>query len=275
MLRKSILLCLLFLLSQTSLAQDDFADIFGDYDGTFVIYDLNREVMQVYNPQRAHERFSPFSTFKVPHTAIALDSGTADSASFTIEYNAERYPFFDGMEQFFAPSIWESNHNLRTAVQYSIVWYFQEMAGLIGQETMQDYVSQFHYGNENIDAWLGNDNTGERPFWLGGSIEISAIEQVLFLSAFYQDELGLADSTRESVLDIILQYEAEDYHFYGKTGTRAGDLGLAWYIGIIEQGEDAYVFAFNVAGSPAVRTQLLRAILVGQGYMPDSSPLFQ
>lgn len=275
-MRKWIVFLLLLIMPQATMAEDDLVDIFGEYDGTFVIYDVNRDVMQVYNPQRANQRFSPFSTFKVPHAAIALESGIADSDSFTIEYNAERYPFYDGMERFFTESLWGRDHNLQTAVQFSIVWYFREMAALIGSETMQSYVSRFNYGNESIDSWLGETQvTDDRPFWLGGSLEISAIEQVLFLSAFYQGELGLSESTTDTVLDIITQYETEDYHFYGKTGTRAGDLGLAWFIGIIEQGEDVYIFAFNVEGSPAVRTQMLRAILVGQGYMPENSPLFQ
>lgn len=275
-MRKLIMFAVLLIMSQVTIAQEDFSDIFGDYDATFVIYDMNQDVMQVYNPQRANERFSPFSTFKVPHAAIALESGIAESDLFTIEYDADRYPFYDGMERFFTESLWSRDHSLRSSVQFSIVWYFREMAGLIGQDDMQTYVSQFGYGNENIDSWLGETLiTDDHPFWLGGSLEISAIEQVLFLSAFYQGELGLSESTTDIVLDIITQYETEDYRFYGKTGTRAGDLGLAWYVGIIEQGEDTFVFAFNVAGSPAVRTQMLRAILVGQGYMPENSPLFQ
>lgn len=275
-MRKWIMLVLLLILIQPTMAQDNFSDIFGDYDGTFVIYDVHRDVMQIYNPQRAYERFPPFSTYKIPHTAIALETGTADSDSYTIAYDAERYPFYEGMERFFAPSTWASDHNLRTAVQFSIVWYFREMASLIGQDDMQNYVSEFDYGNENINGWLGDTPiSGGSPFWLGGSLQISAIEQVLFLSAFYQGELGLSETTTDTVLDIITQYETNDYRFYGKTGTRAGDLGLAWYVGIIERGEDVYIFAFNVDGSPAVRTDLLRAILVGQGYMPESSPLFQ
>jgi len=269
------LICLLLIVPPT-IAQDEFTNIFGDYDGTFVIYDVHRDVMQVYNPQRANERFSPFSTFKVPHTAIALETGRADSADFTIPYDEARYPFEGGLERFYTPSQWGADHTLRSAVQLSIVWYFREMAGLIGQEDMQTYVSQFDYGNENVSGWLGDTPISRgNPFWLGGGLEISAIEQVLFLAALYQGELSLSDTTTETVLDIITLYETEDYRFYGKTGTRASDLALAWFIGIIEQGEDVYVFAFNVAAAPDVRSDLLRDILVGQGYMPESSPLFQ
>lgn len=273
-MRKLMICILLLLLSLPTLAQDEFAEYFGFFEGTFVIYDINRDMMQVYNPQRAAERFAPFSTYKVFHTAIALETGTADSADFVIEYDSSRYPYDSSLSLFYTPEQYTADHTLRSAVELSIVWYFREMAALIGEEDMQTYVTQFEYGNQDISAWLG-DSSGSAPFWLGGSLEISAIEQVLVLNNLYQGNLGLSDSTTETTLDIITLYETEDYRLYGKTGTRAGDLALAWFIGIIEQGEERYVFAFNVEANPAVRSQVLRAILVGEGYMPERSPLFQ
>ena len=276
MIRKCLLFILLLLINLPVTAQDDLATIFGDYEGTFVLYDLTQDSLFAYNPDRAIERLPPFSTFKVAHTIIALETGNATTADFQIAYNADRYPYEAGLERFYTPSQWQTDHTLRSAVQLSIVWYFREMAGLIGQDDMQYYVDQFDYGNQDISAWLGKTSAfNPAPFWLGGSLEISALEQVLFLKNFYQDELGISSETRETALDILTLYEEEDYHFYGKTGTRAGDLGLAWFIGIIEQGDEVYIFAFNVDADPSVRSDLLRAILVTQGLMPEGSPLFR
>ncbi|MEO1290365.1 MAG: penicillin-binding transpeptidase domain-containing protein [Chloroflexota bacterium] len=271
-MRPLALLCLLLLIITPVDAQEDFQTIFGGYDGTFVIYDVHADVMTIYNLDRALQRFSPYSTYKVPHATIALASGLAPGDTYRIIYDEQAHPYTLGMEQFWSRDLWTQDHTLRSSLQFSIVWYYRELAGQIGQDTMQNYLNQFDYGNRDISTWLGDETVP--AFWLGGSLKISAIEQVEWWRALYQRDLGIADDVTDTVLDMALLYEADSYRLYGKTGTRADDLALAWFVGLIEQDDDAYIFALNVEASPTVRSNLLRAILVSQGYMSDDSPLF-
>ena len=41
--------------------------------GTIVLTDLAKEETHVYDPQRAAEPFIPASTYKIPHSLIALE----------------------------------------------------------------------------------------------------------------------------------------------------------------------------------------------------------
>jgi beta-lactamase class D len=41
--------------------------------GTIVVTDLAKEETHVYDPQRAAEPFIPASTYKIPHSLIALE----------------------------------------------------------------------------------------------------------------------------------------------------------------------------------------------------------
>lgn len=273
---KYLTLLFLLLLIQPAFAHHSIGQFFGDYEGTFVLYDMSEDTMHIYNPERAFARFAPYSTFKIANTAIALETGVVTDADFVIPYNENRYPYVDSLERFYTPDIWQGDHSLRTAIQYSVVWYYREVAQLIGQDNMSDYLARFDYGNQDISGWLGETPmSGGNPFWLGGSLEINAVEQVQFLHALYTERLGLSESTTATVLDVTTLYQENDYRLYGKTGTRASDLALAWFVGIIEQGDDTFIFAFNVDAAPEIRTRLLRDILIHEGLLPNDSGLFQ
>ena len=78
-----LLLCLLFILALPLQAateeRDDWAAEFAAQDavGTIVVFDERapNQPAWVHNPARAAQRFSPASTFKIPHTLMALDAG--------------------------------------------------------------------------------------------------------------------------------------------------------------------------------------------------------
>jgi beta-lactamase class D len=44
---------------------------------------------------------------------------------------------------------WSQDHTLRSALQNSVYWYYQELARRIGSEGMQFYLDQFEYGNQS------------------------------------------------------------------------------------------------------------------------------
>src|SRR5262249_16618101 len=64
-------------LIQSKPATPDLTHYFAGLHGTFVVLDGKTNQFIRYNPERAKARFSPCSTFKIPHTAILLESGAA------------------------------------------------------------------------------------------------------------------------------------------------------------------------------------------------------
>ena len=66
----------LILLSINLFAWDkEVEEVFKKYkvEGTIVIESLNKKKINIYNDKRASELFSPASTFKIPHSLIALN----------------------------------------------------------------------------------------------------------------------------------------------------------------------------------------------------------
>jgi hypothetical protein len=59
-------------------------------DATFVLLDGATGMLARYNADRAAERFLPASTFKIPNSLIALETGAATGAEFTIVYDSAR-----------------------------------------------------------------------------------------------------------------------------------------------------------------------------------------
>src|SRR3712207_7633306 len=57
---------------------------------SFVLYDLKRNRYLRYNEARCRERFTPFSTFKIPNSLIGLETGVIPDAEFSIDRKSTR-----------------------------------------------------------------------------------------------------------------------------------------------------------------------------------------
>ena len=79
----------------------------GDIEGTFVLLNAATGEYVRHNPARAAARFPPCSTFKVPNTAILLETGAAPDPAFTLKYDP-------ALEQ---PENWARDFDLRGRVQ--------------------------------------------------------------------------------------------------------------------------------------------------------------
>ena len=107
---------------------------------------------------------------------------------------------------------WNHDHTLASATRESVVWYFQELAARIGPERMQEYIDKIGYGNKDISGGL-------TTFWLGSSLQISALEQVDLLNKLYSGQLPFsAREYRDSAKNITLS-EDGGTKLMGKTGS--------------------------------------------------------
>jgi beta-lactamase class D len=244
----------------------DLAGYFKPFPaGAFVLYDLKQDRYLRYNEARCRERFSPFSTFKIPNSLIGLDSGVIGDAEFVIKWDAEKYPAHSRDTLPF--SAWWQDQTLRTALKRSVVWYYRELALKVGEKRMKEYVDKLDYGNEDASGPLNG-------FWLNSTLKISADEQVEFLKRLYKEELPVSKRSISIVKEIITLEETPDYKLSGKTG--GGPLGegryLGWFVGYLETKDNTYFFATQIEGPTYVsirdeRIALTKRILAGLGYM--------
>ncbi|MDN3688924.1 class D beta-lactamase [Cyclobacterium jeungdonense] len=179
----------------------------------------------------------PASTFKIPHSLIALDLGIVEDATTVFPWEGEER----------AMSQWERDLTFRQAFHLSCVPCYQGIARQIGVERMRDYLSRLDYGQMDVRA----DNLDQ--FWLRGQSRISPMEQVGFLRRLYQGELKLAPETLSTFREMMVIEESGDYRLSGKTGWSV-DQGVdnGWFVGYLEKGGAVYFFASNLAPGPAV-----------------------
>ena len=249
----------------TTRAQD-LSPFFKDTVGAFVLYDLKNDRYLRYNEARCRERFSPFSTFKIPNSLIGLETGVIKDAEFIIPWDRRKYPPQENWN--IEPFIhWGRDHTLRSAIKYSVVWYYRELATRVGEKAMKEYVSKLRYGNQDISG-------GVDHFWLGSTLKISADEQVTFLKALYKEELPVSSRSIRIVKDILVLEETLQYKLSGKTGGGSNNgKGFGWFVGYVETKGNVYFFATNIEGADYLairdkRIALTKRILAELGYLP-------
>jgi beta-lactamase class D len=238
-------------------------------DAAFVVFEPATGTFIRHNPERARTRFLPASTFKIPNTLIALETGVASGADFTLKWDS-----LAPRDSRFWPSSWSRDHTLRTAMDHSVVWFYQELARRIGPRRMQQYLDRFDYGNRSIGGGLDR-------FWLSGDLRISPDEQVAFLYRMLSGDLGLSPQTLETLRDLIVLDDTPGYRISGKTGTAdvTPTRELAWLVGFVEREGGLWIFALNMEGEEvwerwgarSERLRLIRALLGEVGAMPENS----
>lgn len=227
-----------FIYSQTPIKveqQANFKQHFDrlEIDGSIIIYDRDRDQFYQHNSSRNETAFLPASTYKIPHSLIALETGVIQDDVDVLTW--------DGIERGFDSSpypVWNQDLNLRLAYKHSAVWFYQVLARRIGHQTMQNYVTKIEYGNQNI----GN-KTDLNRFWLSGKLKITPKQQIAFLRRLYDNDLPFSQHNIDLVKDIAIAEQTPDYTLRAKTGTTSD---IAWYVGYLEQNDNVYFFATNL-----------------------------
>jgi beta-lactamase class D len=232
---------------------------FGGLDGTFVLLDATAGTYERHAPERARRRFAPCSTFKIANTAILLESGAAPDPAFTLPYDP----------RLAQPAQWARDFSLAGAFKASALWYYQAMARRAGMDAMRTWVERFDYGNEDVSG--GIDRAGT-PFWVDGSLRISADEQVGFLRRLREGRLGLSDRVTRMTLQVMVAEQGSAWRLSAKTGAcrPSGEDTSNWYVGFVERRAEVHYFALQI-GAPEYgrafeqRVPIARAILRERG----------
>jgi len=167
-----VLMIIVIGVSQISFAQNteqkNIENFFKGHKGAFELYDKQAKKYFRYNEARCSERFLPASTFKIPNSLIGLETKVIEDENFVIKWN--------GVELW--NKEWNRDHTLSSALKYSVVPYYQEIARRVGRDQYKKWLNAISYGNQVIGDKVD-------AFWLDNSLKISADEQIAFLKRFY------------------------------------------------------------------------------------------
>lgn len=218
--------------------QPDWAGVFeaAEADGTIAVLDERggKSRHLVHNIQRAGQRYSPASTFKVPHALFALDAGVVRDEFQIFEWDGEKR-WLDA---------WNRDQDLRSSMRNSVVWVYRHFAREIGEAREREYMESVDYGNADPSG-------GIERFWIEGDLEISALEQIEFLRKLYFNALPFEVEHQRLVKDIMINEAGHEWTrewiLRAKTGwSTSTDPGIGWWIGWVERPDGPVFFALNI-----------------------------
>jgi beta-lactamase class D len=221
--------------------RDSLARHFADNGtaGTFVAYRVDDYTVIASDTERSGQAMLPASTFKIPNSLIALETGVVGDPDTDVFK-------WDGVTRF-VPE-WNQDHTLRSAIAASAVPVYQEIARRIGAERMQHYLDAFDYGNRAIGGGIDR-------FWLDGDLRIDPVQQVDFLDRLRRGVLPVSKRAQDLTRDILPVTKVGDAVIRAKTGLVGVDdktdaenvrSSIGWLVGWVENGERQTVFALNL-----------------------------
>ncbi|MYL40499.1 BlaR1 family beta-lactam sensor/signal transducer [Virgibacillus salexigens] len=210
---------------------EDLSKHFTDYEGSFVLYSMKDDTYRIYNEEKSTLRVSPNSTYKIYSALFGLETNVISNNHSILKWNGVEYPY----------DSWNKDQNLSTAMKNSVTWYFQQLDQSVQKDTIQAYLNEIGYGNNNLSGGLSQ-------YWLESSLKISPIEQVQVLKGFYTNQYGFKDKNIQTVKNAIKLEEKDGAMLSGKTGTGSvnGKNISGWFIGYVETEKDTFFFATNI-----------------------------
>lgn len=218
-------------ISKKNCSNINLNNYFGEYEGSFVFYDLKNDTWKIHDMERAALRIAPDSTYKIYNALFGLEENIISPEDSFMKWNGAQYPF----------EAWNTDQTLNSAMSSSVNWYFYSIDEQLGASSIQKYLHKIGYGNED----LGSDFSS---YWMESSLKISPIEQVELLTKFQNNSLGFAPENIKAVTDAIHISSSAFGDLYGKTGTGRinGEDINGWFIGFVKTQNNTYFFATNI-----------------------------
>nr|WP_241498972.1 penicillin-binding transpeptidase domain-containing protein [Rufibacter ruber] len=134
-----VLLPLLLFVSTCLCRAQDLQQPFKDcqLEGSITVYDYHQKRWIYSDSADAHRASLPASTFKIPHSLIALETGA-------VKDEHEVFPW-DGTPRKVAA--WNGDTDMKNAFANSTVWFYVRLAERLGNSTYRRYFKRMNYGN--------------------------------------------------------------------------------------------------------------------------------
>lgn len=219
---------------------DPYIAEIGTRKVTFLAVDLKNSDCWSINEPGLTQRHSPWSTFKIPHALIALETGAVKSIDELIEWDQEKYP-----AKSFWPETWKKSHTLASAYKHSAVWYYKALVPRIQPAEYKKWLAKFQYGNQAFTP-------GSNEFWLNNELQISPAEQVEFIDCLLKKRCGVKAGNFAAFESAALQETKSGFSLYAKTGAGSIDPDNndgafeGWYVGYIKDANGKPVAAFAI-----------------------------
>jgi len=212
---KHITLISLFFLSlfaKPLIEKSDLKVFFENVDGSIFISHDNR--YSVYNKKYIYQRFKPLNTFNIYSSLFALDLEIFRDKNSTMLWDKKDRGYI----------ILNQNHDLKSALEYSVNWYFSELIEKIGKDNINKYLKLISYGNE-----YSRENL--KTLWFDSKLNISMFEQFNLLRCLNDFELDFSIENIEQIKSLIFKKERNRKKLYALS---SADSDLVWYIGYVE-----------------------------------------
>lgn len=207
--------------------------------GSFVLRDDTTGDTTIVGREDAARGTPPCSTFKIANTLIGLETGVIPDSRFSLRWDGTKYDI----------AAWNRDHDVKSAMRDSVVWFYQEVARRIGIERMREWVVRLRYGNARIEGPID-------AFWLDdGSLLVTPREQVDFLRRLREHGLAVQRRTADAVVQVLPIDRGHHFVLRAKTGlcTERGR-AVGWYVGYAQDGIRTWTFATRL-DAPASELQ--------------------
>jgi beta-lactamase class D len=149
---------------------------------TLIYHEQNKEVSQWGDASYCNQRSAALGTFQVPLALMSFDAGVLPNEQVRLSW--------DGLKR--AHPEWNKDHSASTWMRYSVSWYGQRLAKLLGPEKMQSYVDIMNFGNKDLSgglatAWLPGNKESKST----NTLKISPQETLQFWNKFWQESFDL------------------------------------------------------------------------------------
>lgn len=232
-------------------------------EGCFGMFDNGHGAFTVYNLSRLRDSaYLPASTFKIINSLIGIEIGRVKDDSAILAWNKRPV---DRVEC-------NTDMSMYSAFRLSCFNWYQELAKMIGKDTMQRWLDTLGYA-QRYGKFKIQDNLDS--FWLDNSARITADEQLGIVKKLYFDQLPFQKRTQGIVRRMMIMEDNANYSLSYKTGWGTTDKGhaLGWIIGWIEENNHPYFFVLQVENPDknfdlgSVRINILKNILKQYGFM--------
>jgi beta-lactamase class D len=189
-------------------------------------------------------RITPASTFKIALSLMGFDAGILQ------DEHTPTWPYQPGYPDWGGPA-WRQPTDPARWIEYSVVWYSQQVAQRLGDARFQRYAHLFHYGNQDVAGEPGKHD-GTSGAWINSSLRISPLEQLVFMRKIVARQLPVSAHALDMTNRITRIDAAPDgWEIHGKTGTGSPGLfsrydpahAYGWFVGWATKGTQKLVFA--------------------------------
>ena len=232
--------------------------------GTFGLFDNAQGHFNIYNSTRFSDSvYLPASTFKIVNSLIGVETGRVLDSSTVFKWDSIVHSKRTECDR---------DMTMYDAFRISCVPWYQQLARIIGKDTMQHWLDSLGYA-QRYGKFVIKNNLD--TFWLDNSAKVTADEQMGLVKRLYFDQLPFTKRSQRIVRNMMLFENNANYRLSYKTGWGNTEKGhaLGWIIGWIEENKHPYFFVLQIESPDrdydmsAVRLKMLKDILKQYGFM--------